>query len=151
MTAATKKARKQDAATPSLADLLDPSKFRPVPHYTWREVERGDEDPLRIRVQVLSMRQADAIPWTTETPMADIYEAIAPHVVDWDLHAENIDTGELVAVPSPAQLGPEVFELLPNSVGTTIALWLKFPSGMARAAQATEPNTADTTGSPETE
>lgn len=110
------------------ASVFDISQYRDTArYYIWREIEREGQDPLRIKVQDLTVRQANDLAFPTTALLGDIYAAIAPYVVEWNLRAENLETGEIVDVPPPATLGPDAFELLPTSVATNIYLWLRTP------------------------
>lgn len=109
------------------APVFSLDQYREAAHYVWREIERDDGDPLRVRLVDLSIRQTNEIPWGIQTPMKDAFAAVAPYVVEWSLEAVNLETGETVPVPPPAEVGPEVFELLPNIVAGNIVNWLKIP------------------------
>ncbi len=129
-----------------VAPVFDLSQFREAPHYVWREIDREDGEPIRVKLLDLSIRQTNAIPWAGSTPMREIFGHIAPYVAEWDFKAENIETGELVDVPPPSVLGGEVFELLPSAAGTAIAMWLKTPWAMRAAdtKKASTPSTSTT-------
>lgn len=132
-------------ATTAAAPAFDLSLFREAKHYVWREIEREEQEPLRVKLQDLSIRQTNAIPWATGMALRTVFEHIAPYVVAWDFEAVNIETGETVAVPPPAEAGPDVFELLPNTVGTEIVMWLRTPWVMTvNAKKALKPSTSTT-------
>lgn len=117
--------KKQDTAP-----VFDLSMFQEPKVYVWREIEREGQDPLRVKMQDLSIRQTNAIPWGVAVPLRECFEAIAPYVTEWNFEAVNTETGELIPVPPPSQVGWEVFEMLPNSVGSDIINWLKVPHYM---------------------
>jgi hypothetical protein len=129
------------------APVFDISKFREPAHHITRSIDWGDEGqaPLSVTLQDLSIRQTNelAAAVASETPMGEVYKLIAPYVTGWDFQAENLDTGEMVAVPPPAEAGPAVFELLPNAVGMTIYLWLKSP-WLMKAADSKKVSTPST-------
>lgn len=135
------------------AMAFDLSQYREAKHYVWREIDREDQEPLRVKLLDLSIRQTNAIPWAGSMLLREIFDHIAPYVVEWNFQAEDIETGETVDVPPPAVLGGEVFELLPNPVGTAIAMWLKTPWAMkaADAKKASTPSTSTTDPPSETD
>jgi len=122
--------------------------FQEPKHYVWREIEREGQEPLRVKMQDLSIRQTNAIPWGLSVPLRDAFEAVAPYVVEWNFEAVNMDTGELVPVPPPAEVGWEVFELLPNPVAGAIVNWLKIPFYMKTEAEKKSPNESTSTTEP---
>ena len=113
------------------APVFDLSQYREQRRYVWREIEREDGPPLRVRIEDLSIRQTNDVPWGMDVSLKASMEAVAPYVVEWSLTAENLATGEIVAVPPPcSEAGWRVFELLPNSVAADIINWLKIPHYM---------------------
>ncbi len=142
-------ARKKPVETPAAFDAVpefDLALFRESAHYVIRDIPREDDEPLRVRVRDLSIRQTNAIPWGVNVPLRESFEHVAQYVVEWNLCAENVETGETVAVPPPAVVGWEVFELLPNSVGSDLVNWLKVPFFMKAEAEkkALTPSTSTT-------
>ena len=123
--------RKKSAKAAS-AEVFDLSQFREEKRYVWREIEREGGEPLRVKLLRLTLREVEDIPYTTTTAMRDVYKAIAPYVAEWDFTAENLETGEVVPIPPPAEVGGDVFELMENTVGNEIAQWLKLPRFMER-------------------
>lgn len=123
---------RQQAAEPVVFDL---SQFVEAKHYVWREIEREDQEPLRVKLQDLSIRQTNEIPWGISVPMKEAFEAVASYVVEWNFEAVDISTGALVPVPPPAEVGWEVFDLLPNTVAGNIVNWLKIPFYMKSEAE----------------
>lgn len=131
------------------APVFDIARYREAPHYVWREVEWPDRDrPLRVQVQDLSIRQHRAIPVGTDVTLADQYAAIASYVVGWDFEAVDLTTGETVQVPPPAEAGPEVFELLPDTVAIGVLLWMYNPSYMRGVAAKKASMPSETTTDP---
>ena len=114
------------------APVFDLTQIREERRYVWREIPREDGEPLRVKVLRLTLREVEDIPYSPTTPMRDVYAAIAPYVVEWNFTAENLNTGEVVPVPPPAEVGGEVFELMENIIGNEIAQWLKLPRFMER-------------------
>jgi len=116
---------------------FDFTSLRRVPRYIWREIEREGDDvaPLRFKVLDLSTRETNDIPLTLKTPLKEALEHIAQYIVEWDFTAVNIETGETVPVPPPAEVGAEVFELLTVEEAGAILSWLKFPQQMRTADQ----------------
>lgn len=130
------------------APVFDIAQYRDTArYYVWREIEREDQEPLRVKLQDLTVRQTNDLAFGTDATMGDIYAAIAPYVVAWNLRAENLETGVVVDVPPPAEIGSDVFELLPNTVTLEIYFWLKTP-WLMRSAEKKEP---DSTSSEPTE
>lgn len=117
---------------------FDLSSLRRATRYVWREVEREDDIPLRVKLRDLSMGETNAIPLTLKTPLTEALEHIAPYVVEWSLTAERTDTGEIVDVPPPAEVGAEVFDLLKTEEAGAILSWLKFPQQMRSADEKKE-------------
>lgn len=111
---------------------FDISRFRDIRRYVWREIERKDADAVNVKLLRLTMAEVDALTFVPTAPMADIHRQIAPYVVEWDFRAENLDTGEVISVPPPAEVGPEIFELMVDPIGMEIFLWLKTPHLMLR-------------------
>lgn len=139
--------KKAKAAADPVGPVFDISQYRDTArYYIWREIERDDQEPLRIKVQDLTIRQANDLAFPATALLGDIYVAIAPYVVEWNLRAENLETGEIVDVPPPVTLGPEAFELLPTSVSTNIYFWLRSPWLMHAATEkkASTPSTSTT-------
>lgn len=127
--------KKTKQAEPAQAPVFDLSQYREQRRYVWREIEREDDEPLRVKLLRLTLREVKAIPYSGTTPMSDIYKSIAPYVVDWNFRAENLTTGEVVDVPPPSVVGPEVLELMENVVGNEIAEWLLLPQIKQRSSQ----------------
>lgn len=126
--------------------VFDLSQFREERRYVWREIEREGGEPLRVKLQDLSIRQTNEIPWSLNTPLRDSLQAVAQYVAEWNFTAENLETGEVVPVPPPAEAGWEVFELLPNSASGDIVNWLKIPHYM-KAEEAKKSQAASLTSS----
>jgi hypothetical protein len=122
------------------ASIFDISRVAPEARYHWREIEREDRDPLRVKCLDLNIAQTEAIPYGMRTPMKDAFAVIWPYVVEWDLRMVNKETGEVVDVPPPADLGPEqgpeVFTLLDSATGSTLVTWLKAPHVMQASLDA---------------
>lgn len=121
---------KPAATSDTTAPVFDISRFREAKNYVWREIERDEQSPLRVKLQDLSIRQTNEIPWGIKVPLKDSMEVCAQYVVEWDLEAEDITTGQMVPVPPPAEAGWEVFELVQNQVASDIINWLKIPHYM---------------------
>lgn len=144
--------RKQPAkaAEPIPFDL---SRFQEVPEYVERVIERGEgKRPLKVTLVDLSIRQTNKIRWGLSVPLRESFEDIASFVVAWDLRQKDTATGELVDVPPPAEVGWEVFELLPNEVGSDIVNWLKVPFYMkSEAAKKASSGSERTTDPPKSD
>ena len=99
--------------------------FRVKPRYRdvtcdWFDVEEGEE-PFTATIRTnLTWGDVEAMPVPKEATFAEIWDAMAPHVVEWNLVAENIESGQVEPVPPPAEAGPEVFKALENP----LSIWL---------------------------
>jgi|SRR5690606_9311585 len=127
------------------AMVFDISQFRAPKSYVWREIEREGEgrEPLRVKLEDLTIQQSKELPWGMQVPLKQSYEAAAQYVVEWSLKAENIATGDVVPVPPPAEAGWEVFELLTNAEASAVINWLKVPQLMKAEEEkkSSEPST----------
>lgn len=74
----TTRKRTTKASTPKPFDI---SRFRMEKTYVWREIERDQEEPLRVRVLVLDGREVNAIPWGADTTLQEMFEGVAPSVM----------------------------------------------------------------------
>ncbi len=78
-------------------------------------------EPLTAKVQVnIPFLQLDAIPRGNEATFQDIFEGIARYVGEWNLTAEDLETGKVEPVPPPAEAGWEVLQCLDHMQ----AIWL---------------------------
>lgn len=112
----------------STTTAFDVADYRGVKHYVWRDIPMDDEDePLRVQLLDLDIREATAIPLGTAARDKDTLQAIAPYVEAWTFRAENLKTGEVIDVPPPAEAGWEVLELISPVAVSKIANWLKYP------------------------
>lgn len=120
---------------------FDLASLRRAPRFIWREVERDHVDgedprpPIRVKLRDLGISETNAIPIGIKTPLSECLQVIAPHVVEWDFQAENLNTGKIIDVPAPAEAGWEVVELLSEEDAGAIIIWLKFPHGMRAASE----------------
>ena len=135
--------KKADAPAP-----FDLTSLQRVPHYVWREIEREDQEPLRVKLRDLSIRETNEIPIGASVKMSDVYPILAPYVVEWTLEALNTETGETIPVPPPAEAGWEVFELLNDEEGSAVLTWLKYPQAMKGLAQKKAQSSSTTTPTP---
>lgn len=138
---------KSPKPTEAAAPVFDLSQYREQRRYVWREIEREGDRPLRVKLLRLNLREVQEIPYKPSTPMAEVYQAIAPYVVDWDFQAVNLTTGETVDVPPPSEIGPGVFELMENTIGNEIATWLLLPQIKQTALQKKD-STSSESGEP---
>ncbi len=98
--------------------------FRLKPAYMHIDVPRevmpydDGDDPLRVKIRInLSLAEIDALTVKKATGLvawSDLYDAFAPHVIEW-----NLD------VPAPAEGGPEMFAHLPADGFSWIAQQIK--------------------------
>lgn len=130
------------------APTFDLAQYRAERRYVWREIEREDDEPLKVKLLRLNIRESDGIPFKADVQMAEIHEAIAPFVVEWNFRAENVETHEVVDVPPPAVVGGEVFQLMENGIGVQIATWLKMPRLMEREGEKKDLTSSESMESP---
>lgn len=84
-------------------------------------------EPLWVEVtDNLTFAQCEAIPFGTTVRYDDLWAAIAPHVVAWNVLGQDAASGEINTVPAPAQAGPGVFTTVPKSLSVWIAQELKY-------------------------
>jgi hypothetical protein len=125
------------AVTPSRPPGYRPKKRTRELVCDWDDLapEEGSP-PLTVTVQTnLSFEQLDAIPsamrpnengdgvivFATDKHRA----AIAPYVLEWNAEAVNEKTGEAIALPPPAEAGPDIFRALDWQVAAWLAVRLK--------------------------
>lgn len=92
-------------------------------------IDRDGEPPLLVTVQRLTDAERACIPMTADAKMGDVYKAIAPYILDWNLEAVDVFTGVQRAVPVPSQaaVGWEVLEVLDSATVIKLAMLLKRP------------------------
>lgn len=127
---------------------FDISSLQRAPRYVWREVEREDADPLRVKVKDLSIAETNSIPALLRTQLSESLQVIAPFIVEWNFTAINTLTGKEVAVPPPAEVGWEVLELLEESEAGAILSWLKYPHVMKTEVEKKDFTASDSTPAP---
>lgn len=72
-----------------------------------------DFTPLEVTIRVnLTFGELDDIPNTPTTTFREIFDVIAPYVIAWNVERENLEAGEMVPVPPPAEGGPDMFKVL---------------------------------------
>lgn len=136
-------------ANKATTPVFDISQFREQKRYVTREIAREGTKPLTVKLEDLSIRQTNEIPWGMKVPLKDSMEACAQYVVEWDLEAENLETGEMVPIPPPAEAGWVVFELLENKAASDIINWFKIPQYMkAELEKKSSTESSSTTGNP---
>lgn len=126
------------AETPLTLDSLREKK-----RYVWRKVDRlDDRGILRFKALDLNVRESEAIPVTTRTPLREAAQAIAPYIAEWDLVAEDQNTGEEVPVPVPNASDPqataiagegnewELLFVLDDYTVNRLIMWFKNPAFM---------------------
>ena len=96
--------------------------------YAWREyhTQSDGEDvvPYLLRVRSdIRQRDADQFVFTADALMTDVWNTMAPYVVDW-----NVDDDDGNPVPPPAEAGGQQFDYLPNQVFWAFFNDLKFRS-----------------------
>jgi hypothetical protein len=101
-----------------------------APRSHWREIERGQEPALRVKLLDLTEEQAAGIPFGRHTPMKDAFAVIWPYVVEWNFRSVDMQSGQEMDVPPPAEYGPEMLTLIDIGAALQIVAWLKHPSTM---------------------
>ena len=85
----------------------------------WFELEDGEE-PFTATIRTnLTFDQINAIPAGDGVTFSEVWEQIAEYVTKWNLVAED-ETGAMVAVPPPAEAGPDVF----RAMDAALNVWL---------------------------
>lgn len=108
-----------EAVTPIVTGYRIRPKYRDIV-CDWEDIEEGEE-PLRATIRTnLSFDEIDALPALLGTKYTDLWAAMAPHVTTWNLTAVNELTGNLEAVPPPAEAGPDVF----RAADALVTQWL---------------------------
>lgn len=105
-----------------------------------REIEMPNDQVLTVTLVHLTTRQAKRIKTDNRTPLEVSYKACARYIIDWDLTARNQTTGETITLPAPGSdeattmVGEgnewELLEMLDNTIGSQIVMWLTNPAGM---------------------
>lgn len=99
--------------------------YRMKPRYRdvtceWYELEDG-EDAFSATIRTnLTFGELRDIPSGKDATFEEVWDVIAPYVTGWNLVAENIESGQVEAVPPPAEAGPAAFQALDASLN----LWL---------------------------
>lgn len=102
---------------------------RPIYRDKTFDVADGDESysALWVKFRInLTYGEIDAIPYSRNALLQEAWEAMAPHVVAWNVSTIDPDTGEPVPVPPPAEGGWEVFSHLDAVETTWLLQLLKF-------------------------
>lgn len=92
-------------------------RFVPQQRFAWVEYfdpEQPDNPPMRCRVRAdLSFGEANTLTFDKDgkTPMPEVWEKLAPFVVDWNL--DDIDGNP---IPAPAEAGGMQFDYVPMSI-----------------------------------
>lgn len=76
-------------------------------------------------VTSLTFAEIDAIPLHQESTYPELFEAMAPFVLEWNALAFNHATGEYDAVPPPAIAGPNALRAVPTEISLFLAAKLK--------------------------
>lgn len=122
---------KKQPAVEAVAPVPITGYVRPHTYREFKYVEYPDlpedAEPLTVKVRAnLSFDEIDAIPFGAGTPYADVFQAIAPHVVAWNVVRVALETGQPEAVPPPAEAGWEVFTVLDHLEANWVLDKVKF-------------------------
>ena len=100
------------------------------PRYRWVECDwfsgetvEGEEALPPFRAEVRTNQTWDELAeldLKPEQTNGERWALIAPHVRNWNLLARDLETGEIVQVPPPAEAGPDAFKALEPA----LYLWL---------------------------
>jgi hypothetical protein len=103
-----------------------------TPRSHWREIERGQEPALRVKLLDLTEEQSAGIPFGRQVPLRDAFAVIWPYVVEWNFRSVDMQSGQEKDVPPPAEYGPDMLTLIDAGAALQIVAWLKHPSAMQR-------------------
>ncbi len=103
--------------------------LRRAPTFRTRTIARAGKPPLTVRLRVPRVRDLEDLIVDDQTSLRDLYAWAAPFIVGWDLEAADLRTGELVAVPPPAEIGWEALELLDDVTALRIVRPMVDPVG----------------------
>lgn len=110
----------------AITGYVRPLIYREFTYDEYPNLPEGAE-PLTVKVPVnLSFDQLDAIPYSTGTAYADLWQVIAPYVVEWNVIRTALETGQPEPVPPPAEAGWEVFRVLDHIEANWVADKVKF-------------------------
>lgn len=92
--------------------------YLPAEQAAWVEFRANDapadSPPVRVKINVgmtnAQIEHLRALPATS--PMADVWERIAPFVLGWNIQ-HRAEDGQVYDVLPPAEVGPEAFKYLP--------------------------------------
>lgn len=125
----------------------------------WHDPEEPAPDgaePFRAELRTnLTWGEIDQIDlFSGNLVYADLWKIIAPHVRDWNLLGQDLESGEVVKVPPPAEAGPDAFKVLDAGLTFWIAVQLRTAhlggeergkgSGRPARAPASTPDDAET-------
>lgn len=83
-------------------------------------------DPFRATVlTTLSFEEIDSIAIDGDRKWNDLFAAMAPMVVAWNLTARVSGTNEYEPIPPPAEAGPDVFRALEPKVTAWLAMKIR--------------------------
>jgi hypothetical protein len=123
---------KKKAAVEAVTPVVDVSRYQRPARYRWFEysempgLEEGQE-PLRVKLRSnLSFMELDQIPFSAGVSYTELFQAIAPYVVEWNVQRTVIETGEMEAVPPPAEAGWEVLQVLDHIEANWVAEQVKY-------------------------
>jgi len=95
----------------------------------------------------LTFAQCDAIPFGPNVQYRALWDAIAPHVLAWNVLGIDTETGDYAELPAPANAGPDVFQQAPKAVAAWLGRELKYGPFQQTPDQKKESATSDATES----
>lgn len=103
---------------PATVTPINEARYIPMRRYTRVEYVESDgpEDapPFWAKIRTnLTFGEVEVLTWDKDTPTTEVWEAIAPHVVEWNAATLN-DAGEVVDLDPPAVAGGGQFAHIPN-------------------------------------
>lgn len=140
----------QSKLTPPIG--IDHLRYVPAQRFTRVEyVEEGETDdsqPFWARIRSnLTFGELEDLTWDQGTPTVEIWDKIAPYVVEWNAAALD-DSGTVVDLEPPAVAGGEQFRLIPNNMFWKLLVDLKTRAlGVVEKKRSTPAATTDGAGS----
>lgn len=114
---------KRTSGTP---EPVAPTGYLPAARARYRWVAMPGDDgpegePFRAEMRAnLTFGEIDAIDVYGKLTFEELWRVMAPHVRAWNLLARDMGSGEIVAVPPPAEAGPDALRAIDHAS----ALWL---------------------------
>lgn len=102
----------------------DGPRYTPQNQHVWiaySDPDAPDNPPLRVKVRAaLTFHEANTLVWKEGTPVPEVWDLMAPHVVDW-----NYDGPDGEPLDPPAEAGGMQFDYVPNGIFWKMVFELK--------------------------